>query len=133
MSGRFRTKLGDPLTTATVAGVAYFVIVVAVGVAFGWYPSISDLLPFASPFVGFMPTLAGTLGVFLVGAVPAYLYERAGLVVPVITPIALLALIAYTANPESYAVLVFFYPPFVVVGTVVLGAVEYAIRRVAFE
>mgnify|MGYP006277805587 FL=1 len=133
MAGRFRTALANRTSAAAVAGVGYLAVVVTIGVAFGWYPSVSELLPFASPFVGFMPTLVGTLGVFLVGAVPAALYERAGLVGPAFVPVALLVLIADTANPESYTVLVFFYPPLVAAVAAVLGAIEYGIRGAAGE
>ena len=124
---------GGPLTTALVAGVAYLALVVTIGVAFGWYPSVGDLLSLASPFLGFMPTLAGTLGVFLVGAVPAYLYDRDGLVLPALVSVAFLVLIADKANPESYTVLVFFYPPLVAAVAAVLGIVESAVRSVAGE
>lgn len=125
-----RTAVGGPLAPAVVAGAAYLAVVVAVGAVAGWLPSAASLAPSGdSPASGPLLVAAGAAGVFLLGATPAFLYARAGLVLPALAPVALLALLGYASSSESYPVLVFFYPPFFLVSVAALGGVEYAARQ----
>lgn len=125
-----RTAFGGPLVAAAAAGSAYLAVVVAVGALAGWLPPLDALAPSdGSVARGLLFLAAGTAGVFLLGALPAFLYGRAGLLLPTLAPVALLALLGYAAGPESYRVLVFVYPPALLVGAAGVGAVEYAGRR----
>lgn len=125
-----RTAFEGPLVAAIVAGSVYLAFVLALGAVAGWLPPAAALVPSGDALVGgLLYRAAGTAGVFLLGATPVLLYQRAGLVLPIVAPVALLVLLWATSGSESYAVLVFFYPPFLLAAGLALGGVEYATRQ----
>lgn len=112
---------------AAAVGVAFLAGVVGYGVTLGQVTA-EELL--AGSLRGTAILAVGVCGVFLLGAVPAWLFVRYGYVLPALAVVALLIRFDFVGADAPGVPLFVALAPIFAVGVSVAGGVEYVVRAV---